>query len=147
MGLGHHGVTSFIMRDEKPLILVVDDETHILRVLSLKLGNAGYHVITAEDGEEALEAALTQHPDLMITDDQMPCLTGTELCERLTAHEQTRDMPRLLLTAMDVRLPPQRLREIGILDVFTKPFSPREILARVRDLLAVDTTPNSGNSD
>ncbi len=60
------------MKRERPLILAVDDETHILHVVQLKLVHAGYDVITAEDGEEALEMALSQVPDLVITDFQMP---------------------------------------------------------------------------
>ena len=67
------------MSRDKPLILVVDDETHILHVVGLKLSNAGYEIITAEDGEEGLEVAVEQTPDLVITDFQMPFMTGLEL--------------------------------------------------------------------
>ena len=64
-------------------ILVADDETHILHVVSLKLRNAGYHVLTARDGQEALEMAQSEKPDLIITDYHMPMLSGLELCRRL----------------------------------------------------------------
>ena len=68
------------MNRDKPLILAVDDETHILHVVSLKLTRAGFDVITAEDGEEALELALEECPDVVITDFQMPIMNGLELC-------------------------------------------------------------------
>jgi len=64
-------------------ILVADDETHILHVVSLKLRNAGFTVITARDGQEALDLALSEVPDLLITDYHMPQLSGLELCRRL----------------------------------------------------------------
>jgi CheY-like chemotaxis protein len=64
-------------------ILVADDESHILSVVSLKLRNAGYRVLTAADGQEALDVALHERPDLLITDYHMPQLSGLELCRRL----------------------------------------------------------------
>ncbi len=64
-------------------ILVADDESHILHVVSLKLRNAGFKVLTARDGQEALEMAQQNHPDLLITDYSMPQLSGLELCQQL----------------------------------------------------------------
>ena len=64
-------------------ILVADDESHILNVVSLKLSNAGYDVVTASDGQEAFELATAQRPDLIITDYHMPLLSGLELCQKL----------------------------------------------------------------
>jgi len=127
------------MPREKPLILVVDDEAHILHVVSLKLTNAGYDVLTAEDGEEAYEKALQEQPDLLITDYQMPYLTGLELCQKLKEHEQTRALPALMLTARGFSLPAEMLEQTNIAGVLSKPFSPREVLTRVQELLG--TTP------
>ena len=74
-------------------ILVVDDEAHILQVLSIKLRNAGYEVLTAVDGEEAFEMASKEPPDLVITDFQMPYMTGLELCKALREQESTASIP------------------------------------------------------
>ena len=63
--------------------MVADDESHILHVVSLKLRNAGFEVITAADGQEALELAIAERPDLLITDYHMPQLSGLELCQKL----------------------------------------------------------------
>lgn len=123
------------MATGKPLILVVDDETHILHVVSLKLTNAGYDVLTAEDGEEGLELAMTHQPDLIITDLQMPRLNGLEMCERLKEREAIADTPVILLTARGATIIPSQLENTNITNVIAKPFSPREILLRVQELL------------
>ena len=121
--------------EHKPVILVVDDEAHILHVVSLKLANAGYEVITGQDGEEGLELAREHHPALSITDYQMPYLTGMEMCVARKAHEQTRATPALMLTARGFSLATEDLEKTNIAGVMSKPFSPREILTRVQDLI------------
>ncbi|MCE9590964.1 MAG: response regulator [Planctomycetes bacterium] len=131
------------MSPQKPRILVVDDETHILHVVSLKLQNAGYEIITAEDGEQGLEMALEHHPDLIITDFQMPYMTGLELCKKLKEHESTRATPALMLTARGFSLAPDHLNQTNIAGVLTKPFSPREILSRVVELIGGHTVTES----
>lgn len=122
---------------DKPLILVVDDEVHILHVVSLKLRNAGYEVITAEDGEEGLETALEQQPDLVITDFQMPYMTGLELCQKLKEDQRARTIPALMLTARGFSLDGDDLERTNIVGVISKPFSPREVLMRVQDLVGI----------
>lgn len=121
--------------EDKPVILVVDDEAHILHVVSLKLSNAGYEVITGHDGEEGLELALEHRPALVITDFQMPYMTGLEMCIALKEHEQTRATPALMLTARGFSLASEDLDKTNIAGVMSKPFSPREILTRVQDLI------------
>ena len=116
-------------------VLIVDDEAHIRHVLSMKLANAGYEVVTATDGEEALELCLSEKPDLMCTDFQMPFMSGLELCEKLQQQQQTRALPVLLLTARGFEIQPQQDSAGGIVDVLSKPFSPREVLAKVRELI------------
>ena len=123
------------MKRDKPLILVVDDETHILHVVSLKLAKASYDVITAGDGEEGLELALQCHPDLVITDYQMPFMSGLEMCMELKQHESTRTTPALMLTARGFDLAGEVLEQTNIVSVISKPFSLREILARVCELV------------
>jgi len=121
----------------RPLILIADDETHILHVLSLRLTRAGYDVITAEDGASALELFSQRAPQLLISDLQMPGLGGLELCRRLDELDPTRRMPALLLTARGMGLRESDLSGTRVRGVINKPFSPSEILARVRELAGV----------
>ncbi|MBS3735082.1 MAG: response regulator [Phycisphaerae bacterium] len=116
-------------------VLVVDDEAHILHVVSMKLRNAGYAVTTAMDGEEALELCRAEPPDLLITDYQMPLLSGVELCKALRRNEQTRDIPAIMLTARGFDIDAEETRQAGITVVLSKPFSPREMRRAVDDLL------------
>ena len=116
-------------------ILVADDETHILHVVSLKLKNAGYTVVTARDGQEALELAQQVMPDLLITDYHMPQLSGLELCRRLKQDPATCRIPAIMLTARGYNLEPQDTETSGILRMLSKPFSPRQLLVTVNEVL------------
>ena len=127
-------------------ILIVDDEAHILQVLSLKLENAGFEVLTAEDGEEAMHRAKDEVPDLVITDFQMPYMTGLELCKALRADAVTENIPVLMLTARGYALADDDLAIGNIRDVLSKPFSPRAIVEQVRGILGVNTD-NQGSSE
>ncbi len=121
---------------EPKTILVADDESHILHVVSMKLQNAGFRVVTARDGREALELAQHEHPDLIITDYHMPELSGLELCHRLKQESATSDIPAIMLTARGYCLEPQDTEKSGILCMISKPFSPRQLLATVNDVLS-----------
>ena len=123
-------------------ILVADDESHIVLVVSLKLRNAGFEVLTASDGEEAAELCLSERPDLLITDYQMPLMTGLELCRKLRLDERTKSIPAIMLTARGFDIEPQEMIDAGIAAFLAKPFSPRELLARVNDLLGVVPSAN-----
>lgn len=116
-------------------ILVADDETHILNVVSMKLRNAGFEVITARDGLEAMEAALVEQPHLIITDYHMPQLSGLELCQRLKREPRTCRIPAIMLTARGYDLRPEDTEGSGILRMLSKPFSPRQLLAAVNEVL------------
>ena len=118
-------------------ILVADDESHILHVVSLKLRNAGFKVITAQDGAEALELAQQQKPDLLITDYHMPRLSGLELCQRLKQDPATAQIPAIMLTARGYHLEPRDTEQSGILRMLSKPFSPRHLLATVNEVLSM----------
>jgi len=120
---------------DRTLILVVDDEAHIVHVVSLKLENAGFEVVTASDGEEGLAVATEQHPDLIITDYQMPFVSGLEMCTQLKKQQATADIPALMLTARGFSIAPELLEQTNIQAVLSKPFSPRDILARVQELI------------
>lgn len=117
-------------------VLVADDEAHILHVVSMKLRNAGYEVFTAVDGEEALELCSAELPDVVITDYQMPVMTGLEMCKALRKSPSTAGIPAIMLTARGFDLEPSDMAEAGIIMVLTKPFSPREVLARIEEVLA-----------
>lgn len=116
-------------------ILVADDESHILNVVSLKLTNAGYAVVTAADGQEALDLATARRPDLLITDYHMPMLSGIELCQRLRANPATAGVPTIMLTARGYSLDPADTERSGILKMLSKPFSPRHLLATVEEIV------------
>ena len=116
-------------------ILVADDESHILNVVSLKLTNAGYAVVTAADGQEALDLATASRPDLLITDYHMPMLSGIELCQRLRENPATAGVPTIMLTARGYSLDPTDTERSGILKMVSKPFSPRHLLATVEELV------------
>jgi two-component system, OmpR family, alkaline phosphatase synthesis response regulator PhoP len=116
-------------------ILVADDESHILHVVSLKLRNAGFKVVTARDGQEAMELAQQEKPDLLITDYHMPQLSGLELCQRLKASAETSNIPAIMLTARGYHLEPADTEKNGILRMLSKPFSPRHLLATVNEVL------------
>jgi two-component system alkaline phosphatase synthesis response regulator PhoP len=116
-------------------ILVADDESHILNVVSLKLRNAGFRVLTACDGQEALDIAIQERPDLLITDYHMPRLSGLELCRRMKQHEATALIPAIMLTARGYQLEPKDTAESGIRQMLSKPFSPRHLLATVNEIL------------
>lgn len=119
----------------KASILVCDDEPHILHVLKAKLENAGHHVRMARDGEEALELVSEEVPDLLISDLQMPGLSGLDLCRRLRIDVRTAEVPVILLTAREYSVKTDDLSNTSIRIVLPKPFSPRAILAKVLDLL------------
>jgi two-component system phosphate regulon response regulator PhoB len=116
-------------------ILVADDESHILHVVSLKLRNAGFRVVTARDGQEALELAMQEKPDLLITDYHMPQLSGLELCQKLKQEAATAHIPAIMLTARGYHLEPHDTEQSGILRMLSKPFSPRQLLSTVNEVL------------
>ena len=114
-------------------VLVADDESHILNVVSLKLRNAGFEVVCAHDGTEALSLALETSPTLLITDYHMPGLTGLEVCQKL--REQGRAVPTIMLSARGYHLTEEELAQSGISEMVSKPFSPRQLLATVEQVI------------
>jgi CheY-like chemotaxis protein len=117
-----------------PYILVVDDESHIQHVVSLKLRNAGYEVETASDGEEALLAVASRVPAIVVTDLQMPYLDGIGLCRSLLDSPDTCDVPVIVLTARGYALGDEAKELSNVRSVLSKPFSPRAILDAVLEI-------------
>lgn len=120
-------------------IVVADDEAHILHVVTMKLKNAGYEILTAVDGEEALELCMAESPCMLITDNQMPYITGMELCHRLRENGKT--LPIIMLTARGYEITPDQIQAAGISALLAKPFSPREVLEKVTELIGAAPTP------
>jgi two-component system alkaline phosphatase synthesis response regulator PhoP len=114
------------------LILVVDDEPHIVELASLYLGQDGFRVISAGDGLTALQRAAQDNPALMVLDLMLPRLDGWEVCKRIRAES---DLPILMLTARDDDIDKIVGLELGADDYLTKPFNPRELVARVKAIL------------
>lgn len=118
-------------------VLLCDDEVAIIRAAEIKLTRAGYRVTCCHDGGEALAAVERDPPDLLITDCQMPRMGGLEMLRRLREIDARRDLPVFMLTGKGLELPHDELREkLGVLHVFSKPFSPRELLKAVDDMFA-----------
>ena len=113
-------------------ILVVDDERHIVDLVRLYLEKEGYAVVTAADGEEALDRHARHDPDLVVLDLQLPKLDGFEVCREI---RRRGDTPVLMLTARDDDIDAIVGLELGADDYVTKPFSPRELVARVKAVL------------
>ena len=122
---------------QQRMILVAGDEPHVISAVSSKLCNAGYRVVTAGDGQEALDAAVTDRPDLLIADYQMPRLSGVELCQRL--RQAGANIPAILLTAPGYDVKPSDPEKSGIRCMLSKPFIPRHLLAMVRKVLGAAT--------
>ena len=118
-----------------PLVLVADDDPDILTLVGFRLERAGYEVLPARDGEEALALALERQPDLAILDVMMPKLDGYEVTQRLRDNPATRGMPVILLTARVQEADITRGFEAGADDYIKKPFSPQELRARVQAIL------------
>jgi DNA-binding response OmpR family regulator len=119
----------------QPLILAADDDEDILGLVSFRLERAGYTVIVARDGEEALELAVKEQPDLAVLDVMMPKVDGFEVTRRLRAEEATSRMPIILLTAKAQDADLQQGFAAGADDYIRKPFSPDELRVRVQAIL------------
>src|SRR5256712_3791129 len=113
-------------------VLVVEDDPKIVNLLRLYLTKEGFAVASAADGREALDAAIRVHPSLIIVDLMLPHVDGVEVCRRLRA---TSDVPILMLTARVDELDKLVGLSLGADDYVTKPFSPREVVARVKTIL------------
>lgn len=117
-------------------ILIADDEKHILQIVQFNLEKkGGYEVITASDGQMAFDLAKAENPDLIISDIMMPKMTGFELYEEIRNDEQTKEIPFIILTAKGQDSYFQEGKEKGILYFLTKPFSPKALLARAKEIL------------
>ena len=114
-------------------VLIVDDEQSIVTLLQYNLEQAGYDVVVANDGEEGLHKALEEQPELIVLDLMLPKMDGIEVCKELRQRKVM--VPILMLTAKDDEFDKVLGLELGADDYMTKPFSPREVVARVKAIL------------
>ena len=119
--------------EQRPLILVVEDEPPIADVLRMYLDRSGFDVAVATDGPAGLSAVRDRHPDAVILDVGLPGMDGTEICRRMRADGDW--TPVLFCTARDDEIDRVLGLEMGADDYITKPFSPREVVARVKSLV------------
>jgi len=120
----------------KGKILVVDDEAYIVHILEFSLSMQGFEVVTAFDGEEALEKARRELPDVIVLDVMMPKLDGYEACRRLRECESTRDIPVILLSAKGRSVDQKVGIDAGADDYIIKPFSPRKLVERISSYIS-----------
>ena len=119
----------------KPYILVVEDEAPLITLLRYNLEEAGFDVDEATDGEEALISVRERRPDLVVLDWMLPVVSGIEVCRQFRRRRETRELPVIMLTARSEETDRIRGLDSGADDYLTKPFSPKELIARIRAVL------------
>lgn len=117
-------------------ILVAEDDKTLQSLVKFKLKSAGFEVTTADDGAEALEYLGRERPDLLIVDLMMPVMSGKELIVEMKKNSVTRDIPLIILTAKSLEKEVIEGFSLGADDYIKKPFSPSELVARVKNLLS-----------
>ncbi len=122
---------------KKGKILVVDDEINITQILEFSIGSEGYEVITARNGEDAIDKARREQPDLIVLDIMMPKIDGYEACRILKANPLTKNIPVVLLTAKGRDIDKRLGYEVGATDYIVKPFSPSKLIDRIQQLLSL----------
>jgi CheY-like chemotaxis protein len=116
-------------------ILVVDDEPDILKVVTFRLRKAGYHILEAVEGEQALQIIEKERPDLILLDLRIPVIDGYEVCKRIKSDDKTKDIPVIILTASVTRDMQAKVEELKADDYLVKPFDPAVLLTKVRNCI------------
>jgi len=129
----------------KGKILIVEDDSDIVEMIEYNLKAEGYETLSAFDGRRGVELAQKEHPDLLILDIMLPVMDGFEVCRILKQKEATADIPIIILSAKSQETDKIVGLELGADDYITKPFSPRELLARVKAILRRGKTIKPGN--
>jgi len=123
---------------EKEKILVVDDEPDIVKLITLKLVNEGFKVFGANDGQEALKKVAEEKPDLIILDISMPKMDGWEVCEKLKAQPESKDIPIIMLTALGYIAEEFKGLQMGAIRYIKKPFDADDLITAVYQVLGED---------
>lgn len=121
------------MKNKK--VLVADDEVHIVQVVAMKLRNNGFDVITADNGDDAYRLCCEEKPDIIIADHLMPGLTGIEMIEKVRDTPGFENIPVIILTARGFAIDDEKEAKLNIAECISKPFSPKELLAHVENVL------------
>ncbi len=129
---------------ENKRILVVDDEPHLIRSLTYILAREGYEVSTAADGEEALQKMREVRPDLIFLDIMMPRKNGYEVCETIRSIPELKNVYIIMLSAKGWDIDRAKALSVGANEFMSKPFSPLEVIGRVRKALAGMVTAEAG---
>ena len=124
------------MATQVKTILIADDEEDLRLLVQVTLENPVYDIVTAVDGPSALHAIQSQLPDLVILDWMMPGLNGCQVLDQLRQNPHTAQIPVVMLTAMDERESRELVRGLGLAGFLMKPFSPLELIHKVREVLA-----------
>lgn len=119
----------------KEKILIIDDEEHIVELIRYNLQNAGYETVEAYNGVDGLSLAKTEKPTIILLDVMLPVMDGLEVCKNLRSSEQTKGIPIIMLTAKSEEIDKILGLELGADDYITKPFSVRELMARIKAVL------------
>ncbi|MCE5341720.1 MAG: response regulator [Planctomycetaceae bacterium] len=125
---------------ETKKILVASDESSVVQIISAKLRNNGFEVVTANNGDEAFILCCQQKPEFVIADYQLPNISGVELAEDIRKKSGLTDISFILLTTKETELDEKQMEKAGITCCLSKPFSPKEILNRIENILASATT-------
>ena len=128
-----------------PKILVCDDEKNILRLIQVNLERAGYQVVTASDGKEALHMVASERPDLIVLDIMMSYMDGFEVLQNLRRNASTRDIPVIMLTAKSQDADVFRGWQSGVDCYLTKPFTPIELVSFVNRIFETSAGGRSGD--
>lgn len=123
------------MSNKKPRILIVDDEPDAIELIKFNMEESGYHIVTASNGRKALDEIKKDAPDLVVLDLMLPEVDGIEVCKIIRRNAETSDLPIIMLTAKAAEIDRVLGLELGADDYMTKPFSPRELILRVKNLL------------
>jgi DNA-binding response OmpR family regulator len=117
-------------------ILIAEDERDIRDLICFTLQFAGYQVVAVSNGEEAIEKALSESPDLILMDVRMPRMTGYEACKRMKTEESIKNIPVIFLSAKGQDAEVKAGLDVGALEYIIKPFSPDQLTERVKDILS-----------
>jgi two-component system alkaline phosphatase synthesis response regulator PhoP len=116
-------------------VLIVDDEPDILKTTIFRVKSAGYEAISAENGQEGLDKAHDEKPDLILLDWKLPVITGSEVYKKLKEDEETKEIPIIFFTASTETDAVKKMYEMGAKNVITKPYEPEELLAMIAKLI------------
>lgn len=125
------------MGDIMKKVLIVEDEPNILLAVKMCMEQAGYEVITAQDGITAVQEAIDNHPDLILLDIVIPKMNGYLVCEALKQEESTRNIPVVVISARAQEEDIVRAKSIGAVDYIVKPFSPEELRSKVQKVIGM----------